>query len=66
MAEIVNVKQEYVTTSLTDNTLIKGYYRVEWSDGKVSSVNPSGTGPFNDFVNKWVAAGNTITDNGGE
>tara|TARA_R100000995_G_scaffold67972_1_gene36626 strand:+ start:381 stop:578 length:198 start_codon:yes stop_codon:yes gene_type:complete len=64
MAEIVSVKQEYVPTSLTDSTLIKGYYRVEWSDGKISSVNPSGDGPYNDFVTQWVAAGNTITDPG--
>ena len=64
MSEIISVKQEYVTTSLTDNTLIKGYYRVEWSDGKVSSVNPSGEGHYNDLVNQWVAAGNTITDPG--
>jgi len=64
MAEIVKVKQVYVPTSLTDNTLIKGYYRVEWSDGKISSVNPSGDGPYNDLVTQWVAAGNTITDLG--
>jgi|TARA_B100000035_G_scaffold213019_1_gene182517 hypothetical protein len=64
MSEIISVKQEYVTTSLTDNTLIKGYYRVEWSDGKVSSVNPSGEGHYNDLVTQWVANGGTIVDNG--
>jgi len=64
MVEIVSVKQVYVPTSLTDSTLIKGYYRVEWSNGKISSVNPLGDNHYMDEVNKWVAAGNTITDNG--